>query len=502
MNLRPYQEAALGAITQCLENKFSTLAVLATGLGKTVVLAYLARRWPGRVLVLAHRDELVNQAVEKLQTVTGEMVGVEMGQRMLDEDAFIKPRLVVSSVQTMSRPKRQRKFRPCEFGLLIIDEAHHAVAKSYKDVIAHFRQSPTVRLLGVTATPKRTDQLAMGQVFESVAYDYGIEAAIDDGWLVPVRQQSISVEGLDFSSVRSIAGDLSEADLDRILTEEDILHRVASPTVELIGDLPTLVFCVTVNHARLMAEVFNRYKPGSAHALSGATDMDERRSSIDRFRKGELQILCNCNLFLEGFDAPSTAVVVMARPTKSLALYTQVLGRGTRPLPGVIDPYAGCLAKDRKDAIAASIKPYMMVLDFVGNSGKHRIISATDLLGGKYGEPIRAYARKTSEEEGAPSMVGESLERAKDELLLLEEIKERKRKESIKARAEYVIRDQSPFGGSGPQVESGRALADPPTDKQRYYLRINLGWTWEQTGRVSKRQASAIISKHKGDRPR
>src|SRR5262249_37454191 len=146
--------------------------------------------------------------------------------------------------------------------------------------------------------------------------------------------------------------------------------------------LPTLVFCASVGHARLMAEVLCRYRRGSARALDGTSHPEERRAVVGDFRAGRLQYLCNCGLFLEGFDAPAVAVVVMARPTKSLALYTQILGRGTRPLPGVVDPLALAPAAERRAAIAASAKPRMLVLDFVGNSGRHRIITAADLLGG------------------------------------------------------------------------------------------------------------------------
>lgn len=497
MRLRPYQSHAIGRIREELSTRRSTLAVLATGCGKTIIFSHMARGWPGRVLILAHRDELIQQAREKLVAVTGEDVGVEMGESRIDESSFAKPRLVVSSVQTMCRPRRQAKFDPSEFGLVVVDEAHHAVSRTYREVLDHFGQNPETRTLGVTATPKRADQLAMGQVFESVAIDYGIEPAVEDGWLVPVRQQAVTVEGLDFSGVRSVAGDLSEADLERVLAEEKVLHAVAAPTVEIAGDLPSLVFCVTVAHARLMAEVLNRYKPHSAVALDGSTPREERRGVIERFKAGDIQFLVNCALFLEGFDAPSTALVVMARPTKSLALYAQVLGRGTRPLPGVVDPFAEGTPADRRQAIAASAKPWMLALDFVGNSGRHRIVTAADLLGGKYGEPVRAYARKTAEQEGAAVGVEESLERARDELALVEEIAQRKKLEAVKARAEYAIAEVSPFSGGARTHANEVVQFDPPSPGQRWFLTRRLGWTSQQVDRISKRQASAIIGKAK-----
>lgn len=506
MNLRPYQQRCVNAIRSTLSTQMSTLAVLATGCGKTVIFAHLARDWPGRVLVLAHRDELIRQAAEKLREATGEAPGVEMGESYSDEAPGLvaAPRAVVSSVQTLCRPNRQRRFRPQDFGLLVIDEAHHAVARTYRDVVDYFRQSPGLKVLGVTATPRRADQLAMGQVFESACFDYGIEAAVEDGWLVPVRQQAVVVEGLDFSAVRSVAGDFNEGELERILSEEKVIHAVAAPAAELTGDLPALVFCVSVAHARLMAEVLRRYKKGSAVALDGSTDRQKRREAVAAFKAGDVQYLCNCGLFLEGFDAPTTAAVVMARPTKSLALYTQVLGRGTRPLPGVVDGLADHPAA-RREAIAASAKPSMLVLDFVGNSGRHKIVTAADVLGGKYGEPVRAYARETAAKEGQATLVGEALERAGDELALLKEIEIERRREAVRARAEFQAREVSPFAGGpgGAAFRSGVATVagEPATDRQVWYLVKRCGWHRASAAGLSKRQASAVISKHRGEGP-
>lgn len=496
MKARPYQIECIERIESALLEHNSTLAVLATGLGKTVVFSHVADRHDKRVLVLAHRDELIRQAAEKLEIITGDRPGIEMGEEHVDEQSWLKSRLVVSSVQTMCRPKRQKKFKPEEFGLVIIDEAHHAVARSYRSILAYFQQNPNLKVLGVTATPKRADQLAMGQVFDCVAYEMGIEAAIDEGWLVPVRQQAITVHGLDFSSVRTVAGDFHEGELERILSEEKILHKTVAPLVETAGDLSSLVFCVSVQHARLMALVLDRYKKGSAEYLSGESSPEARKDAVDRFRRGRLQFLCNCNLFLEGFDAPNTSLVVMARPTKSLALYTQILGRGTRPLPGIVDDQP--TSTGRREAIAGSSKPYMLALDFVGNSGQHKIITAADLLGGKYGMPIREYARKTMEIENKPVPVSEALERARDELALLEEIRERKRREAIRAGAEYSAQDVNPFaGGSSGSRQTDSQPKEPPTEKQISYLVRVLGWTVDKAMRVSKKQASAIIGKSK-----
>lgn len=497
MRLRPYQAECIEAVKQHFGVHNSVLVEAATGTGKTVIFSHLAHQWPsGRILIIAHRDELIRQAAEKIQAITGEQPGIEMGEERVEErGTFQKYRVLVSSVQTMSRPGRHAKFDPSEFGLLIIDEAHHVVASSYRQVIEWFRRNESCKVLGVTATPKRADDLALGQVFESVAFRYGINRAVKDGWLVDVVQHMVKVEGLDFSQVKSVAGDFNEGELERILTEETILHKVAAPVIRETGDRPTLIFCCTVKHAELMSAVLERYKPHSSAWLSGASKMDERRATIERYKKGELQYLCNCGLFLEGFDAPCTSTVVMARPTKSIVLYAQVLGRGTRPLPGIVDGLE--TAEERKAAIAASDKPAMMALDFVGNAGRHKIVTAADVLGGKYGIPVRDYARETVSEEERPVQVAEALDRAEAELDLLEEEKRRRRR--IVARAEYQLNQVSPFDtrqGATATLEKPKQQGDPATDAQVRYLCF-LGVREETARNYTKRQASAVIEKLK-----
>jgi superfamily II DNA or RNA helicase len=494
MDLRPYQRDCVEAVRAELGRCDSTLVEAATGTGKTVIFTHVAAGVAGRVVVVAHRDELIRQAVEKLTAVTGEPPGVEMGEERVDEQAlFRKPKVVVTSVQTMSRPARHARFDPAEFGLVIIDEAHHVVAGTYRRVIDHFRTNPACKVLGVTATPRRADDLALGQVFESVAFSYGIVPAVDDGWLVPVTQQCVKVEGLDFSQVKTLAGDFAEGELDEILTQEAVLHKVAAPTVDLAGDRPALVFCCSVKHAELMSAVLNRYKPQSSRWLSGASSKEERHATVDDYKAGRVQFLCNCGLFLEGFDAPGTAAVVMARPTKSIVLYAQVLGRGTRPLPGVVDGLG--TPQERRAAIAASPKPGMLALDFVGNAGRHKIVTAVDVLGGRYGIPVREYARQTVSEENRPAPTAEALDRAEAELDLIEEERERRRR--VVARAEYRTREVSPFDARQAAAAAGvRGAPRGPaaTDKQVRYL-LRLGVRRETAQGYTKRQASAVIDK-------
>lgn len=337
-----------------------TLAVLPTGTGKTVIFAQLCKRWHdqglGRVLVMAHREELISQACQKIADITGELPDVEMGDSRADECAIInRAPVVVTSVQTMCRPKRHERFHPEDFSLMIVDEAHHSTAATYRRVIDYFGQNPNLKILGVTATPDRADEEALGQIFETVAYEYQIQQAIEDGWLVNIDQRFILVDGLDLSACRTTAGDLNEGDLAKIMEMEKVLHGVVGPTIELAGDTPTLIFNTSVAQAERTAEIINRHRPDSAVCLHGKTPREERREKLKAFSRREYQYLCNCGLFLEGFDETSIGVVAMARPTKSRSLYAQAVGRGTRPLPGIVDGLDD--AGQRRNAIALSAKP-------------------------------------------------------------------------------------------------------------------------------------------------
>lgn len=504
MKARPYQVEAEAAIYDGFGTHPSQLLVMATGLGKTVVMGHVAQRWvaekrPGRVLMIAHREELIRQSQEKFERVTGATVGVEMAQ---ERSGHAGP-VAVATVQTLA--SRLGKFPPGSVGLLMVDEAHHAVAGSYRKVIGHFRQDAACRVLGVTATPKRADELAMGQVFDACAYEYGIAEAVEDGWLVNVHQREIKCKALDFSRVRTTAGDLNEGDLDKIVREEKVLHEVCAPLVKEAAGRPTLVFGVTVAHAHALAAVIDRYCPGSAVALDGGTRREDRAREVERFKRGEVQFLCNCGLFLEGFDAPATACVAMARPTKSLALYMQVLGRGTRPLPGVVDDPSLADAAARRAAIAASGKPFMTVLDFVGNSGRHKIVTALDVLGGKYGQPVQDYAHKLTVQDGEDERkrsVGEVMEQASCEVAFLAECREMQRRRQVKARAEYSAAAVSAFQGGRVAVQEKKERPPLPPElqasgKQVNYLVYRAGWRREAAAALSKKQASAVIGRHR-----
>lgn len=489
-----------------LETKGSTLLELATGLGKTVVFSFLADEWPGKVLILAHREELVQQACEKINIITGRSVAVEMGRSYARHHMdYENTKITAGSIQTFSITERREKFKPDLFSLIIVDEGHHAPARSYRRVLDYFE---TARKLFVTATPKRHDKLALGTVCESVSYQYGIERAVQDGWLVPIRQCMVKVHGLDYSRARTLAKDFNQADLEAILLQEEPLHRMVSSAQELVGDRQTLWFCVSVAHARAMAGVLGRYVPAERVAfLSGETPAEERAKKVRDYKAGKLRHLFNCALFLEGFDAPTTSAIAMCRPTKSLPLYTQVLGRGTRPLPDVVDGLED--AEDRKEAIRMSDKQDMLVVDYCGNAGKHKIIQALDVLGGLYPEDVLelALANQEEDEDHEERDVEAALQRAEAELALLGECSEMRKE--ITAKVAYAAQEVSPFirrhtdsSAKPPPAYNGQGLELCSSKQAGYimYLARRAGmpnWRIDDALRMTKRQAGATIEKLK-----
>lgn len=450
--LRPYQEDAVASIEERFAEHRSALLVLPTGAGKTVCFAELIRRRSeGRAMVLAHREELVEQAARKIRDVTGEQVAIEMAEQWSPEFGSSRPRIVVSTIQTQisGQTKRYMRFKPADFSTIIVDEAHHAVAATYLEVLAHYSQSPKARLLGVTATPDRTDEEALGQVFASVAYEYQIHEAIEDGYLVPIDQAMIACGALDLSGVGTRLGDFNQEQLGKIIEDERIVHEMAYPTIRETGDTKTIVFCASVAQADKFTEVLNRHKPQCAEIVTGKTPRDVRRDMFRRYSDGRFQYLVNVGVATEGFDEPGIEHVVIARPTKSRSLYAQMVGRGTRPLPGTIERAAD--ADERREAIAQSQKPRLSVLDFRGNAGKHKLVSVVDILGGEYPDDIVELARQKMEEAAKagdgkrckPIDATEALKEAEE--YLAKKRDEQAKKAAIRVGVDYAKTSVSPF---------------------------------------------------------
>lgn len=439
MRLRPYQLEAVTGTIEALNESRSALGVAATGLGKTVIIGEVIRRRPrGRKLVIAHRGELVRQLETTIRRMTNMRVGVDMNV----ERAFMADDVVVATVQTMNAG-RMAAYPADHFADIIIDEAHHSVASSYAAVIQRF---PNASVFGVTATPDRSDELALGRVYDRVAFDYDIDFGVGQSWLVPVASRRIPTPRLDFSGVRTTAGDLNGGDLAKLMLEEDHLHSVATPTVEQTGDKRTLVFAASVNHADRLCEIINRHKPGTCAWVSGETPAGERAAILDAFRGGRLQYLVNVGVLTEGFDDPGIEYVVMARPTKSRALYAQMLGRGTRPLPEAsIDDHHDSV-DSRRQAIADSPKPRVTIIDFIGNVGRHSLVTALDILAGDYDKEIVASVTRKAESQDvdiSAALAEELAERQR--IALMAAMRERERRLGVVARAEYDVIDVDPF---------------------------------------------------------
>lgn len=481
MKPRPYQAKAVDHIRTELQDNRSTLVVMPTGTGKTVVFSLAIESLPGirRAMVIAHREELIFQAAEKIKRVTGKEVCIEMGDLRAKDGGYgelfgVSP-VVVSTIQTQTaggQGGRMTRFDPQDFDLLIIDEAHHATASTYKRAMEWYKTNPDLKILGVTATPDRADEAALGQVFDTVAFDYEVPDAIDDGWLVPITQRFIEVEGLDFSSVKTTAGDLNGKQLAEIVEQEQNLHEMATPWLEISGSRRGLFFTPSVDSAERFAEILNRTKPGSASWICGKTDKEERRDRLAAFAKGHFQYMINVGCLTEGFDDPGVEIVGIGRATKSRALYAQMVGRGTRPLEGVVD--GGDTPEERKMRIEFSMKPRVEVLDFVGNSGRHKLMSTADILGGEYSDEAVELATTNIRESGGEVDMRDALEQAELEI-------EKRRKEALEvearkhvtAKAAYRSTEVNPFDvfDMKPNKARGWDRAKQLSQKQKDYLR-------------------------------
>lgn len=526
MKPRSYQDNSIAGIHAAFKQHRSTLLVLPTGGGKTIVLAHVIKDFqPRRALVLAHRDELISQAKEKIEAVTGLPVEIEKADLVASTSLFHRCPVVVSSIQTQiaggERFRRYRRFKPEDFGLLVIDEAHHCVSKSWLEVIAYYQQNQNLKVLGVTATPDRSDKKAMGKVFESVAFEYGILDAIRDGWLVDITQQYVSVESLDFSHVRTTAGDLNEGDLAKVMESEENIQGICQPSLEAMFGIPpktlstvpvqewrdylvslnrtprrTIVFTVSVAQAEQCANVFRRAISGVEWAC-GKTNKDQRKSILAKFQTGEVHAVINCGILLEGFDNPGVELIVMARPTKSRALYAQAVGRSTRPLAGIVDGLD--TPEERRTAIAKSTKPFARILDFVGNSGRHKLISCPDILGGNMSDDVIARAKEIALEGRKPIRVMATITKSKTQLEqerheAAEKARaaEEARKAALLANVSYSSKDVSPFN-SGESFNSNSRTSKDGQPFSEGVLKI-LRRKGIDPARITKNQSRGIIA--------
>jgi len=351
MHLRPYQREAIDAVFDAWSGGMQRPAVvLPTGMGKTVIFSHLAMEFieqhRQRVVVLVHRDELADQAISKIRSIAPHLrVGkVKASDNEIDAD------VMVCSVQTLAVKKRlDSVLWSGGIGLVITDECHHVAAQTYLNVMAAFGCfSGKTYAAGFTATLARGDGVGLGDVWQDVVYTKSILYAISKGYLTDVRGKSVTVGKLDLGSVKRSGGDYQSGDLGRALEDSDMADVLSTAYREHAGDRPGVVFTPTVATAHGVADAFRGVSIRTA-VISGETPREDRIKIYAAFRTGEIQVLVNCMVLTEGFDAPWASCAVIARPTQSAPLYVQMVGRVLRPWPG------------KKDAL---------VLDVVGTGGK------------------------------------------------------------------------------------------------------------------------------------
>jgi ATP-dependent helicase IRC3 len=347
------------------------LVALPTGTGKTVIFGYLLARRASPALVLAYRDELIRQAVDKLLLVNPDF---ETGVVKAEQNEVSAP-VVVASVQTLARPHRLAQL--CQdFRTVVVDEAHHGVADTYQRILEHVGSlAPGGPLtVGFTATPERADKVGLGQVWERIVYQKSLLDMITQGYLCDVRAVRVSLQ-VSLDQVHTRAGDFVESELESALLNADAPEHVVGAYKEHALGRTTLVFTPTVRVAYKVAEAFQDAGI-AAEALDGTTPLEERRGILHRLHTGETKVVANCAVLTEGFDEPSLDCIIVARPTKSKPLYIRMVGRGTRIYPGKQD---------------------LLVLDVVGVTSRHSIITANEIF--KLGLTKKSVKEVTEERE-------------------------------------------------------------------------------------------------------
>lgn len=359
--LRPYQKDALAAIKKTYQDGIGQqVIVMATGLGKTVIASHLpstmADILPGQTLFVAHRGELLQQAMDKMRLYNpGLKVDMEMAEHRADPDADV----IVASVQTLGRKgtKRAERFNWDNVDKIVIDEVQHGVADSYLNLLDTVEAlKPGKLLLGITATPGRADGKALAQVYKKISYTYGLRKAVEDGYLCEPHGIRVRTD-TSLDKVKTVGGDFNADELsDTINTPERNLLAVKA-WLEHAKGRQTIGFTASIQHALDLAEMFVR-NGIKAEAVWGADP--QRAEKLARYASAETAVILNCNLLTEGYDNPATACILLTSPTKSSIVYTQRVGRGTR------------LSNGKKDCL---------VIDLVDSSSRHSLVTLPTLMG-------------------------------------------------------------------------------------------------------------------------
>lgn len=447
MELRPYQQEAKDAIFHSWDEGIQkTLLVLPTGCGKTIVFAKVAEecvRQGDRVLILAHRGELLEQAADKIGRSTGLGCATEKAEATCLGSWF---RITVGSVQSLMRESRLNKFDEDYFNTIIIDEAHHCISDSYQRVLNHFHDA---KVLGVTATPDRGDMKNLGSVFENLSYEYTLPKAIKEGYLSPIKAVTIPLQ-VDLTGVGVQSGDFKAGDLGTAL--DPYLEQIAEEMKKYCADKKTVVFLPLVKTSQKFRDLLNA-KGFRAAEVNG--ESKDRAEILEDFDKDKYNVLCNSMLLTEGWDCPSVDCIVVLRPTKVRSLYCQMVGRGTR-----LSPETG--------------KDHLLLLDFLWHTERHELCHPAHLIC-ESEEVAQKMTENLEKEAGCPMDIEEAEQTAADDVVAqreealakqLAEMKRRKRKLVDPLQFEMSIQAQD-LSGYVPAF--GWEMA-PPSDAQKKTL--------------------------------
>lgn len=448
MQPRPYQSAFINAVEDGWKTFRKQLGVAPTGSGKTIIFSWLAKRLfdstKGKTLILAHRDELITQAIAKLQSATG----IQADKEKASDYASLESPVVVASVQTMQR--RFDRWPQDHFKLVVVDEAHHSISNSYQSVLSHFDSHANV--LGVTATPDRGDKRDLGQYFENVAYEIPLLELIQQQFLCPITIRSVPL-AIDLSEVKSIAGDLDSGELGHVL--EPYLGQIAESIRKYAGNRKTLCFLPLIATSEKFVQKC-RDAGLTAEHIDG--ESPDRAEKLKAFERGDFQILSNAMLLTEGYDCCPISCVVVLRPTRSRPLFAQMVGRGTR------------LAEDKQD---------LLLLDFLWLHERHSICRPASLIAANEEE---AEAMTQLAQERTEAMPEELVEELGLDLLKLQSDVQSEREEALRKKLEAMAKRQAKYISAEEFAVRHHALAiaefeptmkwhrDAVTDKQAAIL--------------------------------
>ena len=410
MELRPYQSEARNAVENDWETGYlRTLLVLPTGCGKTIVFCKIIEdqvRLGRRALILAHRGELLEQAADKLAKATGLKCAVEKAEESCLGSWY---RVVVGSVQSMTRETRLSRFKKTYFDVIVVDEAHHCLSESYQRVLEHFDGA---RVLGVTATPDRGDMKNLGQYFEHLAYEYTLPKAIREGYLCPIKAVTIPLK-LDLTGVGVQAGDFKNSDIDTAL--DPYLFQIAEEMKGYCAERKTVVFLPLIKTSQKFRDILNA---NGFRAAEVNGDSGERTEILRDFERGKYNVLCNSMLLTEGWDCPPVDCIVVLRPTKIRSLYSQMVGRGTR-----LSPETG--------------KDHLLLLDFLWHTERHELCHPASLI--CENEEVAKKMTEEIEAAGCPVDLEEAEKKASADVVAQREESLAKQLEEMRGRKKKLV---------------------------------------------------------------